>query len=56
MISPEPVEPSKSRKPLVKAVIASKAPRLTNLIETLRANPVQLREIGWWSDLLKALS
>ena len=49
MIPPEPLESSKPRKPLVKAVIASKAPRLseqfTNLIETFSAHPVQLREI-----------
>lgn len=49
VIPSEPLEPSKPRKPLVKAVIASKAPRLsehfTNLIETLSAHPVQLREI-----------
>ena len=49
MILPVPVKASKSRRPLVEAVIASKAPRLseqfTNLIETLSAHPVQLREI-----------
>lgn len=49
MIPPKPVEPSKPRNSLVKAVIASEAPRLseqfTHLIEMLSAHPVQLRDI-----------
>ena len=49
MASPNPAKPSKSRTPLVKAVIASKAPRLskqiTQLVESLSEHQVQLREI-----------
>lgn len=49
MIPPKPVEPSKPRNSLVKAVIASEAPRLseqfTHLIAMLSAYSVQLRDI-----------